>query len=171
MEAERRGRGDLKQQVLTVLLAAQKPMTPGDVREAIDPGLTYTTVMTVLNRLADQGLVARRRSGRAFAYTAVIDEAEVTARQMERLLETGGDRVAVLRRFLGVLSDDDERALLKLIGRIDQPDADHPTSIRVTGTKATAGAVCGEGSRRGRGDGDCVGGRHGPPAGALAATR
>ena len=122
MEAERRGRGDLKQQVLTLLLAADEPMTPGQVRDALDADLAYTTVMTVLNRLAEQGLVARRRAGRAYAYTAVVDEAEVTARQMHRLLEGGGDRVAVLRRFLGVLSDDDERALVELIGRIDQND-------------------------------------------------
>ncbi len=122
MEAERRGRGDLKQQVLSVLLATDTPMTPGQVRDAIDADLAYTTVMTVLNRLAEQGLVARRRAGRAFAYNAVVDRAEVTARQMQRLLATGDDRVAVLRQFLGVLSDDDERALIELIGRDDNGD-------------------------------------------------
>ena len=52
MEAERRGRGDLKQQVLTVLLASDVPMTPAQVRDAIDADLAYTTVMTVLNRLS-----------------------------------------------------------------------------------------------------------------------
>ena len=123
MELERRGRGDLKQQVLSVLLASDTPLTPGEVRDALDVDLAYTTVMTVLNRLCEQGLAARRRVGRAFAYTAVVDEAEVTARQMRRLLESGGDRVAVLRRFLGVLSDDDERALVELVGRIDEDDA------------------------------------------------
>jgi predicted transcriptional regulator len=120
MESERRGRGDLKQQVLAVLLAADGPLTPGQVRDGLDADLAYTTVMTVLNRLCEQGLAARRRAGRAFAYTAVADEAEVTARQMRRLLESGGDRVAVLRRFIGVLSDDDERALVELIERIDR---------------------------------------------------
>jgi predicted transcriptional regulator len=120
MEVQRRARGDLKQEVLAVLLASDTPMTPGEVRDAIDADLVYTTVMTVLARLCEQGLVARRRAGRAFAYTAVVDQAEVTARQMHRLLETGDDRVAVLRRFLGVLSDDDERALIELIGRIDE---------------------------------------------------
>jgi hypothetical protein len=47
--------------------------------------------------------------------------AEVTARQMQRLPATGEDRVAVLRQFLGVLSDN-ERALIELIGRIDEDD-------------------------------------------------
>ncbi len=123
MEAERRGRGDLKQQVFAVLLASDAPLTPGQVRDAIDADLAYTTVMTVLNRLSEQGLVARRRAGRAYAYTAVVDQAEVTARQMQRLLTTGEDRVAVLRQFLDVLSDDDERALIELIGRIDEDGA------------------------------------------------
>jgi len=123
MEAERRGRGDLKQQVFAVLLASDAPLTPGQVRDAIDADLAYTTVMTVLNRLSEQGLVARRRAGRAYAYTAVVDQAEVTARQMQRLLVTGEDRVAVLRQFLDVLSDDDERALIELIGRIDEDGA------------------------------------------------
>jgi predicted transcriptional regulator len=120
VDVERRARGDLKQEVLTVLLASDTPMTPGEVRDAVDTDLAYTTVMTVLARLCEQGLVARERVGRAFAYTAVADQAEVTARQMRRLLETGEDRVAVLRRFLGVLSEDDERALIELIGRIDE---------------------------------------------------
>ncbi len=95
-------------------------MTPGQVGDAINADLAYTTVMTVLNRLSEQGLVARRRVGRAFAYAAVVDRAEVTARQMQRLLETGDDRVAVLRQFLGVLSSDDERALIELLGGIDE---------------------------------------------------
>jgi len=120
VEAERRRRGDLKQQVLAVLLAADAPLTPGQVRDAIEADVAYTTVMTVLNRLCEQGLAARRRTGRAYAYTPVVDKAEVTARQMQRLLESGADRGAVLSRFLGVLSDDDERALIDLIARIDE---------------------------------------------------
>jgi predicted transcriptional regulator len=122
VEAERRGRGDLKQQVLAVLLASDAPLTPGQVRDAIPAEVAYTTAMTVLNRLCEQGLAARRRVGRAYAYTVVVDEAEVTARQMHRLLEGGTDRVAVLRRFLGVLSDEDERALVDLIERIDEDE-------------------------------------------------
>src|SRR5262249_9823967 len=122
MEPERRGRGDLKQQVLSVLLASDAPMTPGEVRAALDAELAYTTVMTVLNRLCEQGLAARRRARRAVADTAVEGEAEAARRHIRRLLEGGSDRVAVLRRFLGVLSDDDERALVDLVGRIDEDD-------------------------------------------------
>ena len=97
-------------------------MTPGQVREALGAELAYTTVMTVLARLCDRGLVTRRRSGRAFAYRAVLDEDEIAARQMRRLLDARGDRAAVLSRFVGTLSVNDERLLVDLLRHIDGAD-------------------------------------------------
>jgi predicted transcriptional regulator len=95
-------------------------MTPGQVREALAADLAYTTVMTVLARLSEKGVVTRRRAGRAFAYQAVLDQDEITARQMQRLLDTRDDRAAVLARFVGTLSDDDERLLVELLRRADE---------------------------------------------------
>ncbi len=121
MDDGRRARGTLEQEVVTVLCAAARGLTPGEVRRRLGAPLAYTTVMTVLARLYDKGMVTRVRSGRAFAYQAVPDGAEVTARQMQRLLDTGGDRAAVLSRFVGVLSDDDEAVLAGLLRR-PQPE-------------------------------------------------
>jgi predicted transcriptional regulator len=95
-------------------------MTPGEVREALDADLAYTTVMTVLTRLCEKGVATRRRTGRAFAYQAVLDDDEITARQMQRLLDTRNDRAAVLSRFVGTLSDDDERLLSDLLRHVDE---------------------------------------------------
>src|SRR4051794_9588087 len=117
MDSGRRQRGRLEHEGIAVLAADGGAMTPGQVREALGAELAYTTVMTVLARLCDKGLVTRRRSGRAFAYQAVLDGDEVTARQMQRLLDTRGDRAAVLSRFVGTLSADDERLLVDLLRR------------------------------------------------------
>jgi predicted transcriptional regulator len=116
----RRPRGILEQEVVAALAASLDPMTPAQVRDQLGGDLAYTTVMTVLARLSDKGLVTRQRAGRAYAYTAVRDEAEVTARQMQRLLDAGDDRAAVLSRFVGVLSDDDERLLIDLLRRAEE---------------------------------------------------
>jgi predicted transcriptional regulator len=62
-------------------------------------------------------VATRRRTGRAFAYQAVLDEDEITARRMQRLLDTRNDRAAVLSRFVGTLTDDDERLLVELLRR------------------------------------------------------
>lgn len=124
MDAGRRQRGGLEHEVIAVLAAHAGPMTPGEVRDALGAALAYTTVMTVLSRLAEKGLVTRRRSGRAFAYQAVLDEDEIAARQMQRLLDTRDDRAAVLTRFVGALSGDDERLLVDLLRRTGEHDED-----------------------------------------------
>jgi predicted transcriptional regulator len=119
MDTGRRARGTLEQEVVAALAASPRPMTPAEVRDQVGPDLAYTTVMTVLARLSEKGLVTRKRVGRAYAYRAVRDEAEITARQMQRLLDTGDDRAAVLSRFVGVLSDDDEQLLIELLHRAE----------------------------------------------------
>jgi predicted transcriptional regulator len=113
----RRPRGSLEQEVIATLGASAEAMTPAQVRETMGEHLAYTTVMTVLGRLYDKGLVNRERSGRAFAYRMVSDGADVTARQMRRLLDAGGDRAAVLSRFMNVLTQDDEALLAGLLHR------------------------------------------------------
>jgi predicted transcriptional regulator len=122
VDTGRRPRGTLEQEVVAALAAASAPMTPAQVRDHLGGDLAYTTVMTVLARLSDKGLVTRQRIGRAYAYTAVRDEAEITARQMQRLLDAGDDRAAVLSRFVGVLSNDDERLLIDLLRRAEDGD-------------------------------------------------
>lgn len=115
----RRAPGSLEQRVLAVLAAADQPLTPAAVLESLSGELAYTTVLTVLTRLHQKGTVARERSGRAYAY-ALVDPAEVTARRMRRLLDADDDRTAVLTRFVGALSGDEERLLAALLERADR---------------------------------------------------
>ncbi len=60
--------------------------------------LAYTTVMTVLDRLARKGVVSRRKVGRAHLYHAVFSQAEARTRALDRLLEHyfGGSRDSLL---------------------------------------------------------------------------
>lgn len=48
-----------------------------EIQERLSPRrpLAYTTVMTLLDRLAKRGFAERRKNGRAFVYGAVLDEA------------------------------------------------------------------------------------------------
>lgn len=117
MDDRRRPRGSLEQQILAVLGAAGRPMTPAEVRDALGGELAYTTVMTVLARLHEKGATTRSRAGRAFAYRLAADDAELTARRMRRLLDAGEDRARVLSRFVQALSPDDEAMLAELIRR------------------------------------------------------
>lgn len=74
------------------------PATVGEVLEAINAGgarrLAYTTVMTILVRLADKGYVSRVREGRQFRYAAAFPEdqlaAEIGRRELRRLIDRHG---------------------------------------------------------------------------------
>jgi predicted transcriptional regulator len=115
---QRRGRGDLAQQILGVLEAADRGLTPAQVLEELDGDLAYTTVMTVMARLYDKGVLARQRSGRSYAYSPLRDPARVTARSMHRLLKLQPDRAAALARFVDDLSAADEQVLRHLLADI-----------------------------------------------------
>lgn len=111
----RRAAGDLESEVLAALWAAAKPLTPGETAAAVGGQLAYTTVQTILTRLVAKGVVAREQVGRAFAYTPVLDQAGVVASRMRAALTSGGDASAVLSRFVGTLTPEEEQALARLL--------------------------------------------------------
>ncbi|MEO7443837.1 MAG: BlaI/MecI/CopY family transcriptional regulator [Acidimicrobiales bacterium] len=118
--SERREMGSLEAEVLAHLWVNEGPATPGEVLEAMDTDLDYTTVMTILIRLWKKGLVDRERRGRAFAYRPVITEAELTAQRMRAMLDRSHDREAALSRFVGELPKREERALRRILGQLDR---------------------------------------------------
>ncbi|TCB99983.1 BlaI/MecI/CopY family transcriptional regulator [Micromonospora zingiberis] len=73
------------------------------VREVADAlagrELAYTTVMTVLDRLAGKGMVQRERAGRAWRYRAAASREAHIAQLMLDALDLGGSRDAALVRF------------------------------------------------------------------------
>ncbi|MDX3075864.1 BlaI/MecI/CopY family transcriptional regulator [Streptomyces sp. MI02-7b] len=115
-DGRRRAPGELESHVLATLWAADGPLTAAQANERLPGDLAYTTVLTILSRLLDKGLVTRQKAGRGYAFTPVRDEATHTAEQMRSLLDHGSDREAVLSRFVEELSADDERLLQRLLG-------------------------------------------------------
>ncbi|MEW1825897.1 BlaI/MecI/CopY family transcriptional regulator [Streptomyces sp. NPDC088196] len=120
----RRARGELESGVLAALYGADEPQTARQVRERLPGDLAYTTVLTILSRLYDKGMLVRHRAGRGYAYAPARDEATHTAERMRSLLEHGTDREAVLTRFVSELSAQDEELLQRLLSGHDGP---HPT--------------------------------------------
>ncbi len=78
--------------------------TVEDVRARLLPGrpLAYTTVMTVMGRLARKGLVNRSKRGRAHVYASAISRESIRDHAVDRLVENffGGSREE-LRSHLG----------------------------------------------------------------------
>jgi predicted transcriptional regulator len=100
-------RGELEAQVMDVLWDAERWMTPRDVHLAITTPrrpLAYTTVMTILVRLWNKGMLERRNAGRAFEYQPVSSRDEWAAQRMHELLESSGDRLLTLNHFVESIS-------------------------------------------------------------------
>lgn len=64
--------------------------TVRDVLADIAPNhpVAYTTVMTVMSRLADKGLLRRELSGKTYSYTPVLTPEEFTAAVSQRMLRS-----------------------------------------------------------------------------------
>ncbi len=112
---DRRPTGALEREVLAQLWTMPEGGTPADVLEAMDTDLAYTTVMTILTRLWEKGLVGRRRRGRAYVYRPKLTEAELAAERMRETLEGASDPKAALSRFVDGLSSRETRTLRSLL--------------------------------------------------------
>lgn len=90
-----------------------------DVRGALRKPGAYTTVQTVLNRLAERGLLLRERVGNAIHYSPRLSEADYLARSLNRTLEGASDdaRRAALAALVGDLKPAELSAIRKLAGR------------------------------------------------------
>ena len=97
--------GDLEREVMTQLWGAGEPLTVRQVHERVGHvrELAYTTVMTVLDRLAKKGLVTQERADRAYRYAPAQTREELTAAVMLDALSASPDRDAALAHFVGQL--------------------------------------------------------------------
>jgi BlaI family transcriptional regulator, penicillinase repressor len=86
------------------------PMGEGTVREIRDQlaarrPRAYTTIMTIMDRLARKGVVERRKVGRAYTYRANVSADEARAQALGQVVENffGGSKEALLAQLNGVL--------------------------------------------------------------------
>ncbi|SRR6266536_6480112 len=109
--------GELEAQVLDVLWEQDEPMTPGEVHGVLSRRrkLAYTTVMTILVRLWQKGVVDREPAGRAFAYEPVETREERAASRMSELLEDAGDSGLALAHFVGSMTPAEKAQLRRLL--------------------------------------------------------
>ena len=111
--------GDLEREVMTQLWDAGEPLTVRQVHERLSRqrDLAYTTVMTVLDRLAKKGVVTQHRVARAYTYAPAQTREEMTASVMLDALSATGDQDAALAYFVGQLPPEALRAAIEAAQR------------------------------------------------------
>jgi len=120
--------GDLERAVMEQVWARGEAGEPSvSVREvhaalSATRDLAYTTVMTVMGRLAEGGLLVKERAGRAFLYTAAGTREELTATTMLGHLQglPSADRRAAMLHFLGDASAEEIADLKAALAEVEQ---------------------------------------------------
>ena len=102
-------------------------LTVRDVHDVLsrERDIAYTTVMTVLDRMARKDLVIRERDGRAWRYRPCQSRGEMTAEVMRLALgeisedTKAGDREAALVAFVGDATEADRQALRDALAALE----------------------------------------------------
>jgi predicted transcriptional regulator len=116
--------GELEMQVMGQLWADEKPLSVRAIHEVLssERELAYTTVMTVLDRLAKKGLVLREQEGRAWLYRPAVGLAELVAAELVRSVQDAGDEAdSALLLFAGQLNEQQRRALAGHLCTLGEP--------------------------------------------------
>lgn len=113
--------GELERLVMEQLWAADGALTVREVHDRLSTTreLAYTTVMTVLDRLAKKQLTERERDGKAWRYKAAAPREELAADLMRDALDRAGDRREALVRFVGQVSDEEAALLRDALARLE----------------------------------------------------
>jgi predicted transcriptional regulator len=95
--------------------------TVEQVRATLPPRCrgAYTTIQTVLSRLAERGLLTRQKNRNVIEYRPAISEADHIAQSIARRLEAASNdaRQTALARLIGELSDTELSTLRRLARR------------------------------------------------------
>ncbi|MCL4473515.1 MAG: BlaI/MecI/CopY family transcriptional regulator [Actinobacteria bacterium] len=114
--------GDLETDIMEVLWRKNQ----ASVREvheilANDRNIAYTTVMTVMSRLAEKGLLMREQHGRAYLYAPTQTREEFCSETIGTVVQglIGGFGEPVLSQFVDTVSAQDADQLDELVRLIE----------------------------------------------------
>ena len=87
-ELEMPNLGELETEIMNVVWE-RRQATVQDVLEALSPrrDLAYTTVMTVMTRLANKGYLLRRKDGRSFIYAPATSRDQVAGAALGQIVD------------------------------------------------------------------------------------
>lgn len=115
--------GELQEQIMRVLWRHGKARVE-KVREALPKRHrgAYTTVQTVLNRLAERGLLRRQRKGNVILYVPRVTEAEYLSGSLDRALAGASEeaRRAAIAELMGGLEEGELRTVKTLADEISR---------------------------------------------------
>lgn len=116
--------GDLETRVMRAVWEEARPVPARAVHERVARAhdVTVHTVITVLNKLVEKGLLRRERRGDLLHFEATLGEAEFRARASRRVVEgiLSFGPEAVTASFVDVLAEHDPERLAELARLVER---------------------------------------------------
>lgn len=114
--------GELESEVMEVIWQSPNPVSVRDITEVFKRKrkIAYTTVMTIMNRLVDKGLLSRKQEGRAYLYKSAVSKDKFLIRISRQIIKNfvlsfGDTAVAHFAEEVGKLSSAKRAELRKLL--------------------------------------------------------
>ena len=110
--------GELEAAIMQIVWP-QNEVTVRSVWQALQPSrsLAYTTVMTVMSRLAQKGILTTRKQGKTYHYKAAASPQQFVAQQAQRAVQD-------------VIDNFGEVAIAQFLRAIDRVDAERLAALR-----------------------------------------
>lgn len=80
--------GELEQKIMNIIWDQNTPVAVKDVVAVLNDDSAYTTVMTVMKRLVDKGLLNRELSGKNYVYIPKTEKKDFAKSKLEVLFES-----------------------------------------------------------------------------------
>lgn len=115
--------GDLEAEIMQILWTRKKA-TVKEVHQALTfkKHLAYTTVMTVMGRLAKKGLLAQRKVGKAYVYSPKVNKNSFIQSMIKAIFGGLSEEFSgpVLNQFVNSLGEEDKAIIMELAKLIEE---------------------------------------------------
>lgn len=81
--------GELESEVMEIIWRSTDPVLVREVAEYLQKKrkIAYTTVMTIMNRLVNKGLLSRKQDGRAYLYKGAVSKDKFLTRISRQIIK------------------------------------------------------------------------------------
>lgn len=114
--ADKRKQGELESEILGCLWDRPAGLSSQQILALLGEEVKLTTVLTVLSRLQEKGLVTRSASaGRSFIFSATTSREQHTASQLIGLLSNSSNPASVFSHFTQALTESQIEELKRVL--------------------------------------------------------
>ncbi len=114
--------GELESEVMEIIWQSKDPISVRTVTQILQKKrkIAYTTVMTIMNRLVDKGILSRKQEGRAYLYKGAVSKDKFLTRISRQIIKNfissfGDAAVAHFAQEVEKLAPRKRQALLKIL--------------------------------------------------------